>query len=633
MKKYIQNIFYYIPVLFKLGLDNVLYIAWYRFSIKISFRKKFFPIYAFIPKEDIFTPANKIQLNVSLQSKEKIIEDADKIMSGQLKYFNYHWKKVGSPPNWFFNPFNDGIVKQTHLHWTKLPDFDPEIGDIKNIWEASRFDWVVKLAKAYAITQDQKYIDTLNQWLSDWIRKNPVNQGPNWKCGQEASIRVFNLINASFILKPEDSNKDFFEFIYMHLLRISSNIRYAIAQNNNHGTSEAAALFIGAAWLQTYGSLDLKELSKLKSKGRYWLENRIKKLIDKDGSFSQHSTNYHRVLIDTLSFAEFWRKKLIEKPFSSNFYEKASAAVNWLIAFTDEKNGKVPNLGSNDGALLLNLTSCDYRDFRPSIQLAAAQFLNKRVYNSGDYDESLEWLNLAFPENILNLQNRNSILDKAYCIMYGVNSRAFIRLPKFKFRPSHNDVFHFDLWLNGENIFCDNGSYSYNQDKDNYIDFKSVHMHNTASFDGGEQMIRLGRFLLGKWIKPIKISSIKEKDNIIAWEGNYIDYKKNKHNRRVELLNNKCVIEDIFVGNFKKAEIGFNLPHKIKKLDENKIELPWGRILVQDARNIEIIKVYISNYYWQKEEVNRLVISSNEKNKITTIIEFANENTSNTSIL
>ncbi len=35
------------------------------------------------------------------------------------------------------------------------------------------------------------------------------------------------------------------DFIYQHLERISANICYAIAQDNNHGTSEAAALFIG----------------------------------------------------------------------------------------------------------------------------------------------------------------------------------------------------------------------------------------------------------------------------------------------------------------------------------------------------------------------------------------------------
>jgi hypothetical protein len=39
-------------------------------------------------------------------------------------------------------------------HWADLKDFHPEAGDIKNIWEASRFEWVVTLARAYAISGD-----------------------------------------------------------------------------------------------------------------------------------------------------------------------------------------------------------------------------------------------------------------------------------------------------------------------------------------------------------------------------------------------------------------------------------------------------------------------------------------------
>ena len=43
------------------------------------------------------------------------------------------------------------------------------------------------------------------------------------------------------------------ELVYIHLKRIESTISYAIAQDNNHGTSEAAALFIGGSWLLANG--------------------------------------------------------------------------------------------------------------------------------------------------------------------------------------------------------------------------------------------------------------------------------------------------------------------------------------------------------------------------------------------
>ena len=28
--------------------------------------------------------------------------------------------------------------------------------------------------------------------IEHWINANPINQGPNWKCSQEISLRIFN---------------------------------------------------------------------------------------------------------------------------------------------------------------------------------------------------------------------------------------------------------------------------------------------------------------------------------------------------------------------------------------------------------------------------------------------------------
>ena len=43
-------------------------------------------------------------------------------------------------------------------------------------------------------------LDRLNAWLSDAAEHNPPWRGPNWKCGQEASIRVMHLAAAALML-------------------------------------------------------------------------------------------------------------------------------------------------------------------------------------------------------------------------------------------------------------------------------------------------------------------------------------------------------------------------------------------------------------------------------------------------
>src|SRR5215475_8461359 len=52
----------------------------------------------------------------------------------------------------------------------------------------------------------------------------------------------------------------------------------------------------------------------------------------------------------------------------------------------------MPNYGSNDGSLVLPLSSCDFLDYRPALQ--AAHYLVHRgpCFQKGEWDEQTEWL-------------------------------------------------------------------------------------------------------------------------------------------------------------------------------------------------------------------------------------------------
>ena len=156
-------------------------------------------------------------------------------------------------PNWFYNRFSHRQFKDTHLPWYQIPDFDEQIGDIKGIWEISRMQWVLDFVVRERKQQDGLALLELDCWLNDWCCNNPAYFGPNWKCGQEASIRVMHLI-AAYLGLPNraDPQIQLLDLIHVHLQRISPTIDYAIAQNNNHGTSEATALYIGGVFLNHF---------------------------------------------------------------------------------------------------------------------------------------------------------------------------------------------------------------------------------------------------------------------------------------------------------------------------------------------------------------------------------------------
>jgi len=54
---------------------------------------------------------------------------------------------AASAPNWHINPLNGARIAEPQRNWWQIPDFDPAVGDIKPIWEVSRFDWVLAFAQ------------------------------------------------------------------------------------------------------------------------------------------------------------------------------------------------------------------------------------------------------------------------------------------------------------------------------------------------------------------------------------------------------------------------------------------------------------------------------------------------------
>ncbi len=620
----IYKILKYLSIVPKLGYWNVSYMIWYRLTLKFKVRRFLFPV-KIISCDGVFFRTGTKRCDYPLEWKDSLLSQAERIVTGIFPYYSYHWKKMGKNTDWFVNPFN-GERFNSQLHWTLLSDFDKNVGDIKNVWEVSRFSWVATLSRAYAITEDDKYFITINNWLKDWCQANPLNIGPNWKCGQEAAIRVINLINSSLVLgQHKVPEKQLCDLVNIHLSRIDKNIRYSIVQDNNHGTSEAAGLFIGGLFLVNSFPDYYSNSKSYVKKGKRILEDRVKTLISGDGCFSQHSTNYHRLMLDTISFCEYWRKEFLAVRFSASFYNKAKAATLWLYQLTDLKSGNTVNLGANDGALLNVLNSANYRDYQPTLQLAFSVFFQNSVFDKDIAgNESLFWLSL---KNQLSndIIGKSQLYKSGYCKIQGNNSWALVRFPYFKFRPSHNDSLHFDLWINGKNVICDAGSYSYNPpENEKHINLTSVKHHNTVCFDNKDQMPKVSRFLLAEWLKTDFVSDLVEENGVASWGAGYTDRAGNKHIRYIKMKESQWTVEDTISGNFKSAIIGFNIDDELCRLDGRKVLLSNATIEAPDNTYSDIEDTIISQYYFQKRTIKRLNIKVDRPGTYKTIITINN---------
>lgn len=524
----------------------------------------------------------------------------------------------GDAPRWFANPWQAGSEISPDLSpWWKIPDFGAS-GDIKILWEPSRFSWCLNLA-IEARDGDLEAAATLERWLADWCRENPGYLGPNWKCGQECSIRVMHLAMASLLLGDGSPSCAMQALVFNHLQRIAPTLGYAVGQDNNHGTSEAAALFIGGTWLAKAGFPDAQ---KWIISGRRWLEERVAKLVARDGSFSQYSLNYHRVMLDTLCMAEIWRRRQGLPAFSDLFYERAQAATRWLYAMIDPTSGDGPNVGANDGAHLFNLGGAPYRDFRPSVQTAAILFAGRRAYSDiGEWDRPINLMGLASPAATLAPAVSTDMHDGGFAVLRMGKAMTLLRYPRFRFRPSQCDALHVDLWVEGESFLSDAGTYSYNASAKWLDYFAGSKGHNNVMFDGRDQMPRLGRFLFGKWLE----SSSKHSFSARSVETEYTDWRGASHRRSVELQPGRLVVIDTIAGFQHEAVLRWRLRSGSWYVAEDALTDGVHRLRIVVGEKVlvpEIEQGWRSLYYLAREESPVAILPLTAPAVITTTYEW-----------
>jgi asparagine synthase (glutamine-hydrolysing) len=473
------------------------------------------------------------------------IHEADHLRQGKLRFFSNAMVDVGFPIRWHRDPFS-GSVLDSKSHWSKISDFGA--GDIKLIWEPNRFAFVYTLVRAYWRTGDESYAELFWQLVENWRLENRPESGCNWKCGQEISLRVmawcFGLYGFGCSAASTPARvANLAQMIAVSGHRIEANISYALSQRNNHGLSEAAGLW-------TIGSLfpEFTRAERWANTGRQLLESQARKLLYSDGAFSQHSMNYHRVMLHCY----LWSIRLgeqHERPFSDRLIKQIERAGNFLYQVQDEASGQVPCYGHDDGALILPLNNCHYRDFRPIVQSIHYLTRTSRRFDGGPWDEDLFWLFGAVNRPNTNkphfrLQSQSTLKTQTkqtgartdfvasaggYYTLRSSNGFAFVRAAKFRHRPAQADMLHVDIWWRGLNIAVDPGTYSYNAPAPWDNPFSNSSCHNTVTIDDTDQMEKAGRFLWLPWAigKSFNRETICRGD-VSCWNGEHNGYRRSR---------------------------------------------------------------------------------------------------------
>jgi hypothetical protein len=428
-----------------------------------------------------------------------LLDRISDIYEGRFQIFSKLILQTEIPPDWHLNNITK-YRSPIHTHWSSISDFKG--GDIKIVWELNRFAFVYDLVRIYWRTGDEKYAELFWELIGNWKDNNPPNKGVNWKCGQETTFRTmawcwgyYGFFNSRH--STPDKIAMLTGMIYFSGERIEKNIGYALNQRNNHSLSEAVGLW-------TIGILfpELKKSNRWRERGKKLIQKLIPELFNDEGVFTQNSFNYHRLALHDLIWA-FRLSEINNDGFNEDIHGRFRKAADVLYKMQDDTTGFLPNYGANDGALILPLSSCDYRDYRPVLQSSFYFFDKKRVYSEGPWDEDLLWL--FGPDSLQSMirggtKEDLNLEDTGYYIIRSPRGFLFTRCGKHIYRPGQGDMLHVDIWYDGHNIAIDPGSYSYNAPPPWDNGFGPTSYHNTVTVDDRNQMDTYGKFLVFPWV-------------------------------------------------------------------------------------------------------------------------------------
>jgi asparagine synthase (glutamine-hydrolysing) len=384
--------------------------------------------------------------------RELLLERARAAASGKIVCFGRWVGDFGNPIDWQRNPLNRERWN-ADVHWTGSGRDASRVGDVKLTWEVARFPHAYLMTRAAAWHPDEAdaLAGGLAAQIEGFVSENPWEKGIHWSSGQETVFRLMAWLFAFDVLLSRSAAaarmRDVIgDAILAGASHVEDHVEYARrAVYNNHLLSEAVGLYLagslfhssetGQRWLRL-GSTILTEEA-----GRQFYT---------DGAYIQQSHNYHRLALQDLLWASLASHAIGHRP-APEWINALERSLDFLVAHQNPEDGRLPNHGSNDGALPSPLSSCDFADFRPTLQAVRLFTRGERLYEPGPWDEQAAWmLGPMTLEAPLRAPNRRSVSFEAtgYHVLRGHDPATFaaFRCGSLRDRFSQIDMLHLDVW-------------------------------------------------------------------------------------------------------------------------------------------------------------------------------------------
>lgn len=433
---------------------------------------------------------------------------ADDATEGRILCFG-RWKaELGRPIDWHLNPID-------HTRWDSTQHFSKVLrdvgaqGDVKLAWEAGRFPQAYHLARAAAFEPERArgWAEALDEQIASFLRETPYPRGIHWASSQEVTIRLaawlFALSATRDVARDRAALTDAItRYAWTSGHHLADEIGYARhAVYNNHLIAEAFGLYLVSRLVPSCHTS-----RKWAREGIDTLDVEADRQVYRDGAYINLSHNYHRVILQDYLLAWVLRKSEGVTEVPSAWRRAMERSLDFLVAHQNPADGRLPNQGANDGSLPRVLSTCDFADFRPTLQCLSVALRGERLYAPGPWDEEAAWLLGAKALDVpLRPLTRRSVSFSVtgYHVLRGADESSFaaLRCGDVPDRFGQIDMLHLDVWWRGENVLVDGGTYLYNGPGPWHDHLLRTESHNTVMVDGRDQMLHYRKF---KFLYPTR---------------------------------------------------------------------------------------------------------------------------------
>jgi Heparinase II/III-like protein/Heparinase II/III N-terminus len=275
------------------------------------------------------------------EAVERTIAQADEILRHRFSLLGYRALDFGDPIDWNRDPVHG--IRSPMKPWRSIPFLDfRSAGDHKIVWELSRHQHLVTLARAWRYSGDRRYLDeAIAQWR-DWQRRNPYPLGINWASSLEVAFRILSWIWIDHLMAagPED-----LAAAIGHGARYIERYLSTYFAPNTHLLGEAVALFFAGTLYPQF-----RDAPRWREQGWKIVLEQSRAQVREDGFHFEQSVYYHVYALDFFIHA---RALAARNGLSSSeldaVIERMSAALRGI-----SQTGLAPRFGDDDGGRLFD---------------------------------------------------------------------------------------------------------------------------------------------------------------------------------------------------------------------------------------------------------------------------------------